>query len=225
MDYKKHHDLIVERAKTRILTGYYEKHHIIPRCIGGTDNDDNIVCLTPEEHYLVHQLLTKIYPNEPKLIYASVMMTVGSGRMNNRRYGWLKKKFSMIQSKARKGKTYEEIYGVAQAERMRALRSLEATGKNNNFYNQTHSPEVRAQLSIIKKQLYKNKQNHPRYGATITDEHKAILSKTHSGKPLTIEARDKMSISRIGNKNGCGNKGKPWSAARRAAYERNKEII
>lgn len=37
-----------------------EKHHIIPRSMGGTDNDDNLVFLTLREHYVVHWLLTKM---------------------------------------------------------------------------------------------------------------------------------------------------------------------
>lgn len=42
---------------------YYEKHHIIPRCIGGSDNELNLVLLTAREHFLAHYLLCKIYGN------------------------------------------------------------------------------------------------------------------------------------------------------------------
>lgn len=38
---------------------YFEKHHIIPKSMGGTD--DNIVNLTFKEHYIAHLLLAKIY--------------------------------------------------------------------------------------------------------------------------------------------------------------------
>jgi hypothetical protein len=99
MDYGKHYTLLIERAKNRqiIEDVYYEKHHILPRCLGGTDDSSNIVLLKPEEHYLAHQLLVKIYPNEAKLVYAANMMTVeGSGqekRSQNKRYSWLKKRY------------------------------------------------------------------------------------------------------------------------------------
>lgn len=41
---------------------YHEFHHIVPRCVGGTDMKSNIVALTPREHFLCHWLLTKMYP-------------------------------------------------------------------------------------------------------------------------------------------------------------------
>lgn len=41
---------------------YYEKHHIIPKSLGGTDDLNNLVLLTAREHYLAHYMLTKIYP-------------------------------------------------------------------------------------------------------------------------------------------------------------------
>jgi len=91
MDYKKHYNLLIERAENRKLEGYSEKHHIIPRCMGGTDEKDNIVCLTPEEHFVAHQLLVKMYPDNNSLVYAAQMMTVGKNR-SNKLYGWLKRK-------------------------------------------------------------------------------------------------------------------------------------
>ena len=42
---------------------YYERHHIIPRCCGGTNEEDNLILLTAREHFLAHYLLTKLYKN------------------------------------------------------------------------------------------------------------------------------------------------------------------
>lgn len=96
MNYKKHYDLLIERSRNRVLTGYIEKHHIIPRCLGGTDNKDNLAILTPEEHFLAHQLLVKIYPNSPPLINAAVIMTTHhtKQRTNNKLFGWLRRRAS-----------------------------------------------------------------------------------------------------------------------------------
>jgi hypothetical protein len=92
MDYKKHYTLLIERATNRQLHDYKERHHILPKCMGGTDATDNLVYLTPEEHYLAHLLLVKIYPEETRLVFAAHMMSVGKSR-NNKVYGWLKKKY------------------------------------------------------------------------------------------------------------------------------------
>ena len=43
MNYKKHYDKLVDRSRNRMLDGYVEKHHIVPRCLGGADDTSNIV--------------------------------------------------------------------------------------------------------------------------------------------------------------------------------------
>ena len=40
--------------------GYYEKHHIVPRSMGGSNKKSNLVDLTAREHYVCHRLLTKM---------------------------------------------------------------------------------------------------------------------------------------------------------------------
>lgn len=40
---------------------YGEHHHITPRSLGGTDEDENIVKLTAREHFICHWLLVKMY--------------------------------------------------------------------------------------------------------------------------------------------------------------------
>lgn len=57
---------LVERGRKRQLNGYKETHHILPRCMGGPDNSENLVDLTGREHFLAHLLLVK-FTDEPKL--------------------------------------------------------------------------------------------------------------------------------------------------------------
>ena len=103
MNYITHYNALIDRAKDRYLDVYTESHHIIPKCMLGTDNKDNLVELTPEEHYLAHQLLVKIYPANHKLVYAVTMMCVSSKshngkRLNNKLYGWIKRRLSRVAS-------------------------------------------------------------------------------------------------------------------------------
>ena len=78
MNYQRIYDQIIKRAKSenRQKSGdvYYEAHHIIPRCLGGSNNKDNLVFLTAREHFLCHWLLHEIYPNNGKLLLAFDMM-------------------------------------------------------------------------------------------------------------------------------------------------------
>ena len=92
MNYKKHYNKLIKRGKSRLLEEYTESHHIIPRCMGGKDTNDNLVDLTPEEHYVAHQLLVKIHPNNTKLLYAAQFMV--ANRVTNRSYGWIRRRLS-----------------------------------------------------------------------------------------------------------------------------------
>jgi hypothetical protein len=96
MNYLKHYERLIERARIRVLDSYTESHHIIPRCVGGTNDLENIVELTPEEHFLAHQLLVKIYPLLPELVMAVRYMCYGNikngKRTNNKMFGWLRRR-------------------------------------------------------------------------------------------------------------------------------------
>lgn len=92
------------------LIGYSEAHHIIPRCLEGTDDLENIVHLTPEEHYTAHQILMRLHPTNQGLINAAIFMTVDKygHRVNNILYGWIKREFS--NSRRGKNKYNDEGY-------------------------------------------------------------------------------------------------------------------
>jgi hypothetical protein len=86
MDYQKIYHQIVERAKNRVLEGYKEKHHIIPKCLGGSNDKNNLVELTAREHFLCHMLLCEIYPNENKLRHALFLMAIGKKKIKEKTY-------------------------------------------------------------------------------------------------------------------------------------------
>jgi hypothetical protein len=81
MNYLKIYNQIIERAKHRILEGYSEKHHIIPRCMGGDNKKSNIVRLTAREHYICHWLLAEHY-KLGKLWLALHMMASINGKQD-----------------------------------------------------------------------------------------------------------------------------------------------
>jgi hypothetical protein len=62
--YKKWYDTIVLNASLRNWTRktapcYTERHHIVPKSLGGLNDKSNLVYLTAKEHYIAHLLLTK----------------------------------------------------------------------------------------------------------------------------------------------------------------------
>lgn len=47
------------RAEANKIVGYSERHHIIPKCMGGTNDKHNLVYLSAKEHFICHVLLIK----------------------------------------------------------------------------------------------------------------------------------------------------------------------
>lgn len=86
--YTKWYYNIINRAQSRVLPEevYTEKHHVIPRSLGGSDDSGNIAVLTAREHWICHLLLTKMTTGNDryKMAYALNMMThvqrIGEGR-------------------------------------------------------------------------------------------------------------------------------------------------
>ncbi len=79
---------IVTKAQTRVLVGYKENHHIIPRSLGGNNDSSNLVYLTGREHFICHWLLTKMVTGKArdKMIYGLRMMRVISRDHADRYY-------------------------------------------------------------------------------------------------------------------------------------------
>jgi len=65
---------IINYAKSRTLLPdvYTEKHHIIPKSLGGDNSKDNLVKLTAKEHFICHLLLPKMVEInvQKKMIFA-----------------------------------------------------------------------------------------------------------------------------------------------------------
>ena len=73
MNYEKIYNQLCELSKSRKWEKFkYEKHHIVPKSMGGSDRKDNLAILTPREHALAHLLLVKFLTGEhkAKMIYA-----------------------------------------------------------------------------------------------------------------------------------------------------------
>lgn len=120
MDYHKHYDRLIERARDRaVVYCYVESHHVVPRCMGGSNDESNLVLLTPEEHYVAHQLLVKMHPENTNLVYAAHMMAINAGSQprNNKMYGWLRRRYSKVVSENMLGKpkTEEHKQNISKA--------------------------------------------------------------------------------------------------------------
>lgn len=107
MNYQKIYDSLVQKNHTFLDGEYFEIHHKVPRCMGGTDDASNLVNLSAREHYIAHLLLVKITQNTQaygKMLYAFNCMKWGrcdgerSFKYNSRLYQKLKERFSKMRS-------------------------------------------------------------------------------------------------------------------------------
>lgn len=101
MNYTKIYNQLVttRQAMNRKYTRFcgLEKHHIIPKSLGGSNNKDNLVLFTPREHCFAHILLTKMYSGQDKarmcyaLIALSKLRNKHRDKITSREYDKLRK--------------------------------------------------------------------------------------------------------------------------------------
>ncbi len=205
MNYQKHYDLLIERARWRLLIGYGENHRILPGCMGGTYTKSNVVRLTAEEHFVAHQLLVKMHPKNYLLAHAAWGMTAGpKGKRNgNKKFGWLKRRHAEAMSILHTGKK-------ASAE-TRAKQSVSSKGKKK-------SAEHCANISAGQK------------GKKFSAETRAIIGAHQKGRKASAESRAKQSISRskpwsVERKASYRKENNPMFGKRHSAEVRAKQSV
>lgn len=206
MNYRRIYDELITKAKQlnreKGKGEYFERHHIIPRSLGGLNRKDNLVLLTAKEHYLAHMLLVEFYEEGSyawqKMVFAASMFLGSSkkhkrGSISGRTYQRIRAAMSRskkgipkseeVKAKIRETKA-KNPYLVTEEERQR--RSTRMKGERNPMYGKTHTEEVRARLResrIGKKNLATSESNRRRAGKK-TKTTRAIEQLTKTGEVL-----------------------------------------
>jgi hypothetical protein len=105
MNYKYHYDELIRNygKKEKPIGVYTEGHHVVPKFMGGSDENDNIVYLTAKEHYIAHFLLWKIYRNT-EMTYAFRLMNANRGILGSSTFERLRKEYSTKSSELLAGR-------------------------------------------------------------------------------------------------------------------------
>jgi hypothetical protein len=178
MDYRRHYEMLMERARSRVLTGYSERHHILPKCMGGDNSAGNIVRLTPEEHYVAHQFLVKMFPGDRKILWAASNMTGASRRQpgrKNKLYGWLRRR---LAESTRKWSTGRKHTAEARA-KMSAARAGVPRGPHSQ---QTKDKMSATAMGRLKSEAHRAAMIAARTGVPRgphSEEHKRKLSESN----------------------------------------------
>ena len=164
MNYLKIYDDIINRGKVRDWKSskyrrgnvesncYTETHHIKPKCIGGSNNFDNLVVLTPKEHFLCHYLLTKIYPSNDSIIVAFSIMCNRTEGKNGKDYAIIRESLSRIQSERSK------VYTNTPEHKARAREICIKRNTDPEFIakctSRLNEPEIRLKISNKSKEVW-----------------------------------------------------------------------
>lgn len=197
MDYRRIHDRIICAALSRTdVMGYSEKHHIVPKSMGGDDASENIVVLTGREHYLIHWLLYKIHRCR-EMAFAWYRMSHGKrsiGRYVSHTFHYAK----TAQAKAMSDLFTGRILSVEQKERMRAAK-------------------------LGKSYADMGRKNSPLKGKLLTDDHKIKVGLASKGRTRTPESRAAQSLAVSGSLNHQFGKS-PSAETRRKLSEAIKKV-
>ena len=171
---------------------YHERHHIVPKCLGGTNDEENLIDLFAREHFIAHKLLAEENPNNKSLVYAWHMM-------------------STVHSS-----DYLEI-SPEEYEKARIAFVESITGENNPFYGKNISDEHKQRISEANKgkifSLEHCKKlseshigmNNPNYGRSPSEETRIKLSNSNKGKIRTEATCKKLSEANKGKHTGKDN--------------------
>jgi hypothetical protein len=185
VNYSKIYSDLIESAKLRpnlpLLNDYMEKHHIIPRSMGGSNSKDNIVSLTAREHFVAHWLLWRIHRNREMACAFSIMSrTKNKCYYSSRGYEAARKAIAQVQT----GKKHTQQARLKISLGLKGRVTSEETKKKLREINlgKKHAP---------RSQEARKKISEHRKGKTLSEETKKKLSQ----REITPEWRQKMSES------------------------------
>lgn len=220
LDYKKIYDDLVLKCKQRgldkkVLTGYYERHHILPRCLGGDNSTGNLVLFTAREHLLAHRLLWKLHPDNKSLMWAySRTMHTGGVKVSPKEVERLKiAKAHHMSTRVVSQETKDKIRKTLTGHK-RTKESIEKS--SSKLIGRKHSPE---RIQKIKDRWAERKEN----GWTLSEEARLRIGAAGKGRKLTEEQKLARSLQSKGRKmsEACKAASKlyresmrPWEASR-----------
>jgi hypothetical protein len=139
----------IESLKGQVIVGRKEVHHIVPKSLGGTNDSNNLIALTPRQHYIAHWMLWKIYGGKMAQAFWFMNTCKRYKKMNGRRYELLKEEY-------RKSVSGENGYWYGKKLPKEIIEKL--SGENNPWYGKKHSEEAKKKMSETRKEYLKNEE-------------------------------------------------------------------
>jgi hypothetical protein len=191
---------IIERCKSmneEDFSGYCEVHHILPRCMNGTDIKENLVKMPVRYHIIAHMVIVEAYPEIAGLRRALVLITGKNKKKAGREEG-LTRISSRLVAKMREeawrklkeiGKSPEHRRKISETLKGRKIPRDIVEKVASKLRGRKMSEEQKKKMS----ELLRGKKRSPE---TLKRMSAAML-----GKKMSAETRHKMSVSTSGEKN------------------------
>ena len=196
---------IILNAQSRHPSGYIERHHIIPKSLGGSDKTDNLVKLTAKEHFICHRLLPRMTTGNDrrKMIFAQNMMLCKTPKQN--RHLVNARTYKSIKEQFNKENPFKDPEFIKQNKERKTGRKLSAITRAKLKESWT---DERKQLigSIMKGRKWANPSPlKGRKRPDLTGEKNGFYGKTHSPETIArFKEKNKDKIpSWIGIKMEC----------------------
>ena len=140
MNYRKQYSLLILKYGTFTKPDdlFTERHHILPKSIGGSDSIDNLVYMVPRAHYIAHWLLWKIHRNRQMALAFKRMCEAPKNSKRGNRSGQSYARAKEALSLSMTGKPRPELEGSR---------------------NPMKRPEVAAKISVLKTEYWRSEPN------------------------------------------------------------------
>lgn len=141
-------DLINFCPKSRPKSLKTEEHHIVSKCLGGSKKDPENLCYpTPRQHFILHRLLNKMYPDHEGLWYSAFRMSASGG---GRVYEFLKVNY--VRSKSHNDRISESLKGKPHSPERKKKISEARKNSPNTLKGPSH-PNSNKELEVRKEEI------------------------------------------------------------------------
>ena len=168
------------------LNCYTERHHIVPKSLGGSDDKDNIVLISPRKHFLVHWLLTKFTTGRARRSMLNAMNIMRRRRpgvdplpKTSWRYEVSRK--AMVEYAALREVSPETRAKIGAKHRGKRISAAHAAAVSAANLGRKHTQETRRKVAAAQ-----------------------IGNKKRLGQSPSLATRAKLSVSGKGNKSKTG---------------------
>lgn len=148
--YKNRFDCKQAALKSNLLK--IEGHHIVPKCLGGSDDRNNIVFVSREEHIELHKMLCLCFSNQieetKKLTYAFDMMVKKQPTINGQFQlnKFLKSNSILVKYVRRWNKKVDNFQDIVNL----FLQNQPSTAeKFNNIYQEKFNRPIKCKIAIF----------------------------------------------------------------------------